>query len=122
MESCAQKLLETAALRTLHAHSFSRSSNLASNVLTDLLSRYLALLSSTSAKHAQHAGRTSLTVYDVVSALDDLGMSMHELSDFAAIEAKELSRYAVYSTRRIEDLYDLRGNIASLPPVSVASS
>ncbi|KAF8621464.1 hypothetical protein AX15_007758 [Amanita polypyramis BW_CC] len=112
MDNCTHKLLETAALRTLHAHAFSRSSSLALHVLTDLLSRYFALLASTCAKYAHHAGRRSFTLYDALGALDELGISMDELSDFAAIEAKELSRYAVYSTRRIEDLNELRAQLA----------
>src|SRR6266576_5236980 len=109
MDGCAQKLIETAALRTLHAHSFSRASATASHTLSDLLARYLALLAAECAKYAHHAGRSSLSIYDALGALDDLGIGMDELTDFAAIEAKELSRYAVYSTRRIEVLNELRG-------------
>lgn len=115
MDGCAQKLIETAALRTLHAHSFSRASATASHTLSDLLARYLALLAAECAKYAHHAGRSSLSIYDALSALDDLGVGMNELTDFAAIEAKELSRYAVYSTRRIEVLNELRGTCQPIP-------
>ena len=87
MESCTHKLLETATLRTLHASSFSRSSALAANLLTDLLSRYLSLLSSTSAKYALHAGRTNLSVRDAPPALDELSFTVHDLSAFAATDA-----------------------------------
>lgn len=114
MEGCTHRLLETAALRTLHAHSFSRASAVAAHVLHDLLARYLALLAASCAKYAHHAGRTSLSVHDALGALDDLGVAMDELTDFAAVEAKELSRYAVYSTRRIEDLNELSGTCLRL--------
>lgn len=108
MESGAQKLLESATQRTLHAHSFSRSSSQASSVLTDLLSRYLTLLTSTCAKYAQHAGRTGLTVHDAIGALNELGVGVDELSDYCATEGKELNRYALYSARRVEDLHEFK--------------
>lgn len=109
MESGSQKLLESAVQKTLHAHAFSRSSSQASVVLTDLLSRYLTLLTSTCSKYAQHAGRTGLTVQDIIGALDDLGVSIEELSDYCSSEGKELNRYALHSSRRIEDLHEFEG-------------
>ncbi len=84
MDSGAYRLLESATQRTLHAHAFSRSSSQASSVLTDLLSRYLALLTSTCAKYSQHAGRTGLTVRDAIGALNELGVDIDELSDYCA--------------------------------------
>ena len=108
MDSGAHKLLESATQRTLHAHAFSRSSTQASLVLTDLLSRYLALLVSTSTKYAQHAGRTRLSVRDIIGALDELGVGLDELSDYTSSEAKELNRYALYSARRVEDLMEFK--------------
>ncbi|KDR78410.1 hypothetical protein GALMADRAFT_95132 [Galerina marginata CBS 339.88] len=112
MDSGAHKLLESAVQRTLHAHAFSRSSSQASSVLTDLLSRYLSLLALTTAKHAQHAGRTGLTVRDAISALDELGVGGEELSDYCATEGKELNRYALYSARRVEDLHEFKSQLA----------
>ncbi|KIK09511.1 hypothetical protein K443DRAFT_671409 [Laccaria amethystina LaAM-08-1] len=111
MDNGAHKLLESATQRTLHAHAFSRSSTQASLALTDLLSRYLALLASTSAKYAQHAGRTKLSVRDIVGALDELGVGLDELSDYASSEAKELNRYALYSARRVEDLMEFKSQL-----------
>lgn len=113
MESGSQKLLESAAQKTLHAHAFSRSSSQASLVLTDLLSRYLALLTSTCTKYAQHAGRTGLTVRDAIGALNDLGVSIEELSEYCSSEGKELNRYALHSTRRVEDLNEFKGQSLS---------
>ena len=108
MEGAAFKLLESATQRTLHAHAFSRSSSQASLVVTDLLARYLALLTSTCAKYAQHAGRTTMNARDALEALADLGVSLDELNDYAATEGKELNRYALYTARRVEDLHEFR--------------
>jgi len=108
MDSGAHKLLESATQRTLHAHAFSRSSTQASSVLTDLLSRYLALLTSTCAKYAQHAARTNLNVRDAIGALDELGVNLDELKDYCATEGKELNRYALVSLRRVEDLHEFK--------------
>lgn len=108
MDSAAHKLIESATHRTLHAHSFARSSSQASIVLTDLLSRYLALLSSTCAKYAQHAGRTRMTARDALGALDELGVSLEELSEYCSTEGKDLGRYAIYSARRVEDLNEFK--------------
>ncbi|PPQ90263.1 hypothetical protein CVT25_013088 [Psilocybe cyanescens] len=112
MDSGAHKLLESAVQRTLHAHAFSRSSSQASSVLTDLLSRYMTLLTSTCAKYAQHAGRTGLSVSDAMGALNELGVSIEELSDYCATEGRELSRYALYTARRVEDLHEFRSQLA----------
>lgn len=109
MENAAHTLLQSAVHRTLHASSFSRSSTQASLVLADLLSRYLTLLSSTCAKHAQHAGRTRLSPRDAISALEELGVSLEELNEYGSSEGKELGRYAIHSVRRVEELNEFRG-------------
>ncbi|GLB44098.1 putative bromodomain associated [Lyophyllum shimeji] len=111
MENAGTKLLESATHRTLHAHAFSRTSTQASLVLTDLLSRYLALLSGTCAKYAALAGRNRLNVHDALEALDELGVSVDELNEYAATEGKELARYAVWSGRRVEDLHEYRAQL-----------
>ncbi|KAG6820539.1 hypothetical protein H0H93_015710 [Arthromyces matolae] len=111
MEFAAVKLLESATHRTLHAQAFSRSSSQASLVLTDLLSRYLALLTSTCAKYATHAGRTNITVHDALGALGELGVGIDELREYAGSEGKELGRYAIWSARRVEDLVELKAQL-----------
>src|SRR5258708_5777767 len=108
MEGGAFKILESATQRTLHAHAFSRSSSQASLLLTDLLSRYLTLLTSTCARYAEHAGRTTLNVRDAVAALEELGVSLHELNNYCSTEGKELNRYALYSARRVEDIIEFK--------------
>jgi histone H3/H4 len=109
MDAGAKKLLETATIETLHAHHFSRASSQATNVLTDLLSRYLAVLSSTCAKYAEHAGRLRLTARDAALALGELGVGVEELTEYCVMEGKEMSRYAIHTARRLEDLNEFRG-------------
>ena len=109
MDVGSYKLLESATHRTLHAHSFSRTSSQASHVLTDLLSRYLMLLSSTCAKYAHHAGRTGLTARDAIGVLDELGLGLEELSEYCSSEGRELGRYAIHSARRVEDMNEFKG-------------
>lgn len=110
MDSGAQKLLESVTIRTLHAQNFSRSSTQASLVLTDLLARYLTLLTSTCAKYAEHAGRKRITAKDAVAVLEELGVSVEELHEFGTTEGVELNRYALFkSLRRVEDLKEFKG-------------
>jgi histone H3/H4 len=109
MDGKARVAVESAVCRTLHAHNFSRSSSQATILLTDLLSRYLTLLSSTCVKYAQHGGRQNLSVRDAFCALDELGISTAELGEYCNSEAAELGRYAINTTRRMEELKDFRG-------------
>lgn len=109
MDAGAKKLLETATIETLHAHHFSRASTQATSVLTDLLSRYLTVLSTTCAKYAEHAGRLRLTARDAVCALEELGVGMEELSEYCVTEGREMSRYNTHTARRIEDLSEFKG-------------
>ncbi|EIW56562.1 uncharacterized protein TRAVEDRAFT_30048 [Trametes versicolor FP-101664 SS1] len=112
MDSGAKKILESVAVKTLHAHNFSRSSTQANQVLTDLLSRYLTLFASTCAKYAEHAGRLRLTINDATHAMDELGTSVEELSEYCATEGREMARYAVHSSKRLEDLNELKAQLA----------
>jgi histone H3/H4 len=116
MDGKARVVAESAVYRILHAHSFSRSSSQASVVLTDLLSRYLILLSSTCAKYTQHGGRTNLTARDAFCALDELGVSMAELGEYCNSEGAELGRYAINTARRVEELKDFGGEFYCTRP------
>ncbi|KAF7320990.1 BTP domain-containing protein [Mycena chlorophos] len=110
MEHAAFKMLESATHRTVHATGFSRTSSHASAVLTDLLARYISLASSTSAKFAQHSGRTTVTFNDALEALDEMGFSLDDLIVYMR-EGKELARYALYSGRRVEELHEFRAHV-----------
>jgi histone H3/H4 len=109
MDAGAHKLLETVILKTLHAHSFTRSSSQASLALTDLLSRYLLLLATTCSQYAQHAGRLNITVRDAMSVLDELGVSMDELHEYCGTEGDELARYSGHCAKRQEELGEFKG-------------
>jgi len=104
-----ESLIESSTYRTLHAHNFSRTSSQAAFVLSDLLSRYLFLLTSSCSKYAQHSGRMNLTVQDALSALEEMGIDLDELSDYCRTEGRELGRYTIQTMRRMEDLKDIRG-------------
>lgn len=109
MDVGAKRLLETVTIETLHANHFSRASTQATLVLTDLLSRYLTLLSTTCAKYAEHAGRLRLNARDAENALHELGVDVDELGEYCAVEGREMSRYAVHTARRLEDLNEFKG-------------
>ncbi|TFK99813.1 hypothetical protein BDV98DRAFT_622806 [Pterulicium gracile] len=112
MESASHKILESVTQRTLHAHNFARSSTQASLLLTDLLSRYLTLLSSTCAKYAQHSGHgASISAYDAIAALDELGVSAEELGEYGRTEGVEYRRYTPHSARRREDIAEFRAHL-----------
>jgi hypothetical protein len=49
-----------------------------------------------------------MNVRDAVAALEELGVSLHELNDYCATEGKELNRYALYSARRVEDIIEFK--------------
>lgn len=117
MDASSHKLLENVVLKTLHAHSFTRSSSQASLVLSDLLSRYIVLLATTCSQYAQHAGRFNLTVRDAMSALDELGVSMDELHEYCGTEGDELARYSAHSAKRQEDLSEFKASLAAGLPV-----
>jgi histone H3/H4 len=108
MENGSFKLLESATQRTLHAQNFTRTSTQASIVLTDLLSRYIALLANTCAKYASQAGRSNLTTSDAISALQEAGLSMEDLADYARSEGREMARYTVHTARRMEDMSEYK--------------
>lgn len=110
-------MIETIILKTLHAHSFTRSSTQASLALTDLLSQYLVLLATTCSQYAQHAGRLNITVRDAMSALDELGVSMDELHEYCGTEGDELARYSAHCGKRQEDLSEFKASLAAGLPV-----
>ena len=50
-----------------------------------------------------------MSVHDAFLALDELGVSVDELVEYADGEAHELARYATSTTRRAEELAVLKG-------------
>lgn len=113
MDTDAIAWIESTSLKTLHAQSFSRSSSQAAHVLSSLLSQYMTLLASTCKRYSEHAGRNTISIKDVVLALDEVGVSVEELSEYCEGEGREMSRYAQNTARRTEELSFLKGRLSS---------
>jgi len=110
-----QQIVLSSVHRTLHAHHFARASSQASLVLADLLSRYLSVLTSTSAQYAEHAGRTGITAVDAFAALEEMGIPVDELKQYGQSEGAEFSQsYTVKTQRREEELLELKGQFRAL--------
>ncbi|GJJ13966.1 hypothetical protein Clacol_008223 [Clathrus columnatus] len=105
------QVLHTTTTRALHAHNFSKTSTRATYILTNILSRYLILLSETCARHAQHAGRTGITVREAVSALEEIGVDIDELREYAEGEVEDLLRYTAQTAKRAEELAEIKSAI-----------
>lgn len=108
-QAAAATILDSVILKILHAHNFSRSSSQASVVLASLVSRYLVLLASVCGNYAELSGRSRISVWDVLSSLEDVGMNLEELDEYCVSEGKDLGRYASSSARRLDDLSEFRG-------------
>ncbi|KAG0707183.1 hypothetical protein DFH29DRAFT_897379 [Suillus ampliporus] len=108
-QAAAATILDSVILKILHAHNFSRTSSQASVVLANLVSRYLVLLSSVCGSYAELSGRSKVSIWDVLSSLGDLGVSLEELDEYCVSEGKEIGRYASSSARRLDDLLEFRG-------------
>lgn len=109
MESPIQHILDEVVSRTLHSQSFARSSTQACHVLSDLLARYLVLLTSTCGRYAEHAGRNSISARDVEATLEEMGTDVQELKDFLHLEGRDLARYNYHTHRRRMDLNEVKG-------------
>ena len=118
MEGAVFDMLESATQKTLHAQNFNRASTQATHVLTDLLARYMSLLAATCVRNAEHAGRRSVSIFDVARSLDSMGVSVEELADFAEGEGRDLVRYATTTARRAEELAVLKGHCRFLRALS----
>lgn len=104
------QILHTTTTRTLHAHNFNKSSTQATHTLTDALSRYLAVLAETCAQYAQHAGRTGVTIRDALAALEEIGVGVDELREYAESEARDMVRYTGQTARRADELAEVKGD------------
>ena len=117
MDGAASNILESVTYKTLHAQNFNRTSSKASNVLTDLLSRYITLLASTCARYAEHAGRGSVSMVDAINALGEIGVSLEELTEYAEGEGIDMTRYAPRTARRMEELAVMKGRCREIRQV-----
>ncbi|WVF70169.1 hypothetical protein IAT40_004957 [Kwoniella sp. CBS 6097] len=76
-------VLHLAALHTLAATGFASTSSAASLTLSSVLEKYLKLVATTCVERANSAGRNKVAAVDIVTALDDLGVRVGELADWA---------------------------------------
>ncbi|OCF37766.1 hypothetical protein I316_00893 [Kwoniella heveanensis BCC8398] len=76
-------VLHLAALHTLAATGFASTSSAASLTLSSVLEKYLKLVATTCVERANSAGRNKVAAVDIVAALDDLGVRVGELVDWA---------------------------------------
>ena len=102
MDEAAYAHLHRATLRTLHSHSFTSSSSVASPTLTSLFASYLDLLARSCVARAQHAGRIGVGWKDVVGAMDELGVGMDEMSVWCKSEAGEVEKKYVVGPKEKE--------------------
>ncbi|RPD60727.1 hypothetical protein L227DRAFT_547024 [Lentinus tigrinus ALCF2SS1-6] len=112
MDSGAKKILESVTLKVLHAHGFSKASTQANLVFADLLSRYLSIAAATVGQYAEHAGRRRIVPQDAVNAFGDMGTSVEELQDYCEVNGRDMARYAVHSSKRLEELNEFRAQLA----------
>ncbi|WVQ97723.1 hypothetical protein IAU59_004837 [Kwoniella sp. CBS 9459] len=76
-------VLHLAALHTLAATGFASTSSAASLTLSSVLEKYLKLVATACVERANSAGRNKVAAVDIVTALDDLGVRVGELVDWA---------------------------------------
>ncbi|KAG1880426.1 hypothetical protein C8R48DRAFT_795895 [Suillus tomentosus] len=64
------------------------------------VSCYLTLLSSVCGNYVELSGRSRISVWDVLSSLEDLGVNLEELDEYRISEGKGLGRY--YASNRCD--------------------
>ncbi len=82
--------MSVAVLALLSSAGFSRSSANAVDLLSEVMQRYIQLLGSTCAQHANHAGRTIVTPQDLRASLEHIlgGEPVEELLEWAEEEGR----------------------------------
>ncbi|WWD21986.1 hypothetical protein CI109_106474 [Kwoniella shandongensis] len=81
-------VLHLAALHTLAATGFASTSQAASMTLSSVMAKYLRLVATACVERASLAGRSKVAAVDVVDALDELGVQVGELYDWAVEEGQ----------------------------------
>ncbi|WVQ76743.1 hypothetical protein IAR50_006417 [Cryptococcus sp. DSM 104548] len=83
MSPAPDAVLHLAALHTLAAAGFASTSRAASMTLSAVMARYLRMVASACVERANLAGRGKASALDVAEALEDLGIRVGELSEWA---------------------------------------
>ncbi|WRT65125.1 uncharacterized protein IL334_002067 [Kwoniella shivajii] len=82
-------VLHLAALHTLSQTGFASTSKAASLTLSTALAKYLKVVANACVERASLAGRGKVAAIDVVDALDDLGVRIGELIDYAGDQTND---------------------------------
>jgi histone H3/H4 len=113
-------------LKILHSYGITKASSISVQVLSSVLDKYLASLVASCQDYANHAGRTSLRVNDVMESLEEMGTLLDDLKDYLEQEGgvtrtkdgptvpvqdqSALSRYAnVTGPRKEAELNEFKG-------------
>ncbi|KAJ9478825.1 BTP domain-containing protein [Pseudozyma hubeiensis] len=89
-EAYSASHMSVAVLALLSSAGFSRSSSGAADLMAEVMQRYIQLIGSTCAQHANHAGRTIISPHDVRASLEHIlgGDPIEELLDWAEQEGR----------------------------------
>ncbi|EJU00218.1 hypothetical protein DACRYDRAFT_16786 [Dacryopinax primogenitus] len=80
--------LHHAVLSTFAAEGFQKSSSNALEAATDILQRYMKLLARSCVQQAENAGRSGVSWFDVVGAVEEMGTELRELMEWAEVEGR----------------------------------
>jgi histone H3/H4 len=94
MEETLQAHLRQPILKILHSHGITKASSISLQVFASLLDKYLKSTVESCQEYANHAGRTSLSVDDVLESLEEMGTVLDDLKDYLEVECGVASRNA----------------------------
>lgn len=81
--SLPREILRVAAAQICQSAGFTRTQESASEMLVDVLLKYVEMVGLVSRDHAEHAGRTEVNFVDVHAALQEFDASIASLTEFA---------------------------------------
>ncbi|KAI8987565.1 hypothetical protein BDF20DRAFT_850926 [Mycotypha africana] len=90
-EKFCYSLLQMTTLQLLQAAGFDSGNTSSVQTLTNIFERYLELLSSTALAYAQHNGKSSTSIYDLLEAFGELGIDIPSLTDWINEETRSLA-------------------------------
>jgi hypothetical protein len=91
-------LLRNTLYQILHSAGFESSHGEPANVLADVFGQYMQLLASSASTHAQLAGRTVASPWDIADSLGDVQVTLDQLDEWLDSEQGQFLTPA-WSTR-----------------------
>ncbi|KAG8760541.1 hypothetical protein FRC14_002782 [Serendipita sp. 396] len=101
MDESLHAHLRLPILKILHSQGITKASATSLHVLSSVLDKYLQSLLVSCQEYANHAGRCSLHVYDVLGSLEEMGTVLDDLKDYAETEGSLLAVESVDKTTGI---------------------